>query len=150
VSGNQHCQRAVRRTDAAPRQSLAEHRPRAYEPPCHGPFRDLELAGRFLPRLPFQITQNEDRPIPTRQASEFLIEYRERVAPGTILSRDRFGDRLDLPFAATGTSRSGLECGADRDAVKPVPDPVGRAHRLRFADQNQKGCLKSVFGVLPI
>ena len=76
----QHCrQNHTRHRVTVSRQSFGEQCPPGLHPTGNGSFRDIELPGRLLAGLAFQVTQDDDGTILFRQSTQFLVQKGQEI-----------------------------------------------------------------------
>jgi hypothetical protein len=133
-------------------QAFGQQGSAARQPAGGGPLRHHELAGGVLETLPFQFAQDKDRAIFVRQPGQLLIEQPRQIDSEFAMSGGGFGHVGDLFFTHLpfGAGRPRLERGLMCHAIKPIADHLPGLNRGSLADQDQKGGLECIFGVVVV
>ena len=122
----------------APRQAAAD---------C--PHGTLQLLGRLVVRVPFEVAQDQRHAILPRQPVQLLIEHRSDPQDVSGFGGRRGLQVLDTDLAIPPTERVGP--GSPRDpvshAVKPVGQKTSVPDRRCLANQDQESRLEGVFNV---
>ena len=110
------------------------------------------MSGRLLARFALQIAENDRNAIAVRQPAELFVEQGLQIVPDFALSScdGRHVGHLFFPRPASAGELPCFERGLVSDAVEPVGHHLPRDNGVRFAKQDQIGCLKSVLGVVVI
>ena len=102
--------------------------------------------------MAFEVAEHDRRAIALWQLAEFLVEGRgevgrDRFRPGTI-RRDRQHAGAALVTTAASHIGPGVDGDPQGDTMQPAPDGLLPAHGNGSSDEDQKGCLERVFGVV--
>ena len=136
-------------------QPLAEQFPPAGQPVRHRARRAAEPAGGVLVRQPFQVAQDERRPVLLRAAGRLPRRGRPELVPrGAPIGAGRparEARRLCGEGGRRAAGGPGLDGGPVGDPVEPVAraGPAGR-WSAAFADQDEEGGLERVLGVVGV
>ena len=107
-------------------------RPRA-QPSGHRPFGTAEVPGRVLARPPFHVAQHEDRPIPSWEPAQFLVEQADAGRPSLAPS---WRVRESWPSASPDAAGAGCRreparpSGRRRRGASCRPCPAARSREL--------------------
>ncbi len=134
-----------------PSQSPGQHRPGPRQPAGHSALGQSQVPGRRGAGLALQVAQHEYGAVLVGQPAQFLVQQRQEIARA-VGSRHRLGHRIHLPLSRRPASgcRARLKRRLTGHAVQPVGEHLARRHRGGLADEDQKGGLKGVLGVLGV
>jgi hypothetical protein len=139
-----------RQGHAAASQAAAQQFPAARQPVFQRPQRTVQLLGRFVARLPLQVTEQQGSPVALRQPPQFLIENLTQLPFARLRPGLRYWHFHDLPFLPASARAGAPEVRGHpgSDLVEPVDDRRLPADRARLPGQHQEGGLEGVFRIL--
>jgi hypothetical protein len=134
---------------AAPRQPAAQQLQPARQPLGDRAARPAEFLGGLDVSTALEVTGDQRRPVPVRQAGQLLVQRRPQAVVGRLPVEGRAGHACCLPFVSPAPRRgpAHLQGDAVGDAVQPAAQGGGAAHRPGPAHQHEEGRLEGVGGV---
>ena len=107
------------------------------------------MPGRLVPRLAFQVTQYERRPVFVGKTLDFLIEEHAQLTPGGLHPRiiNAARERLPLQEFTPGDPVSEAEGNAVGDTVQPTGQRIRFANSGRLADEDEERGLERVIDI---
>jgi hypothetical protein len=110
------------------------------------------LAGSFFPGLALQIAHNNGAAIFVRQATQLIVEQGLQIMPEPLLDYFGFGHvtHLPFPYLPLGSHCSRLQRCLVSHAIQPVTDHLSRHNGSCLAEENKKGGLKSILGIVMV
>ena len=137
------------RCKAAAREPAFQEVASAGHAAADGSDRTIQRGGGLVVSLPSQIAQHQRSTILRRQVAQFLIEHWSDSEHVAALGR---GDEFRIPDGLFATAAAEQVCpcprgDAKRDTVEPVRQQTAVADSGRLSQEDEKGCLESVFDI---
>ena len=114
--------------------------------------RQPQLPGYLFPSLALQIAHHDGRPIFFRQSAQLAVEKGQQIPPQFILPGSRFRNLRHLTFPGLPFTRrrSRFQGGSVSDRTQPIGQQLAFDNGRCLADQDEKGGLKSILGIVMV
>jgi hypothetical protein len=98
----------------------------------------------------FEAAEDQRQAVSVGQGRQFVVQHLLEIAPGVFVDAAyfwQFGVQRFMPGAPAAPCLC-IQGSASGDAEEPVGQLLAAADGVRLSAQNEKGCLKAIFGIL--
>src|SRR5262249_2211277 len=134
-------------------ETSRQHFPGCCQPTRKSSFATLELPRHFLALPAFQIAKHNGCSVFLGQGGQLPVNQRSQILSDLLLNNDcsfRHFPHLSSPCSAPGVGSPRFQRGPIGSPVQPVAHQLPLTERRCLAHEDQEGCLKCIFSILPV